>query len=274
MTYDILGPTALDYFPCHYGASKLVFRGPRRDLEAPYVAFIGGTQTFGKFIEQPFPLKVEHLTGVPSVNFGQVNAGLDVFVKDAFVQEAARAARVTVLEVLGAANLSNRLYTVHPRRNDRFLRASTELQKLYPEIDFSQFNFTQHMLLHLYLRDEGRFATVRRSLQPVWTRRMRQLIGRLGAQVVLIRVAATDLDTQRPAGASGGPALITDAMLERLSGTVSAIVNVRYQCEKNSGPVDGMAFGMLEAGAARAVAPPEAHTTAAQALRPVLDRLM
>lgn len=151
------------------------------------MAFIGGTQTFGKFIEQPFPLKVEHLTGVPSVNFGQVNAGLDVFVKDAFVQEAARAARVTVLEVLGAANLSNRLYTVHPRRNDRFLRASTELQKLYPEIDFSQFNFTQHMLLHLYLRDEGRFATVRRSLQPVWTRRMRQLIGRLGAQVVLIR---------------------------------------------------------------------------------------
>ena len=164
MTYDILGPGALDYLPCQYGMSKLTFRGPRRALEAPYVAFLGGTATFGKFIEQPFPLLVEHLTGGTSVNFGQVNAGLDVFSKDSTVLEAARGAQVTVVEVMGAANMSNRFYSVHPRRNDRFLHVLPDLRQLYYDVDFTQFSFTQHMLRHLYLRDSGRFFQLRHML--------------------------------------------------------------------------------------------------------------
>ena len=36
MAYDNPGDGALDYFPCRYGKSKLMFRGPRRRLEAPY----------------------------------------------------------------------------------------------------------------------------------------------------------------------------------------------------------------------------------------------
>ena len=146
MTYDILGPGALDYLPCLYGTSKLTFRGPRRALEGPYVAFLGGIVTFGKFIEQPFPLRVEHLTGVTSVNFGQVNAGLDVFANDASILEVAAQAKVTVMEATGAANMSNRFYTVHPRRNDRFLHAMPDLRRLYHDVDFTQFSFTHHML--------------------------------------------------------------------------------------------------------------------------------
>ncbi len=54
MTYMKLGQAALDYYPCRYGASKLLFRGPRRRLQGDYVAFLGGTETYGKFIETPF----------------------------------------------------------------------------------------------------------------------------------------------------------------------------------------------------------------------------
>lgn len=274
MTYDTLEPSALDYFPCRYGTSKLVFRGPARDLGAPYVAFIGGTQTYGKFIEQPYPLKVEHLTGVKSVNFGQVNAGLDVFAKDAYVLKAARGARVTVLEVLGAANLSSRLYTVHTRRNDRFLHPSAELQKLYPETDFTQFNFTRHMLSHLYDQDQERFGVVRDILQRVWKRRMRKLLKQIGSQVILLRFSTKSVDQNSPLGAHGDPLLVSDAMLDGLRGSVRAVVDLTVPPETDDAARAGMVFGPFEEDAARAVAPPKVHTEAAAALRPVLDRLM
>jgi hypothetical protein len=32
MTYDVLGPGPLDYLPCRYDMSRLLFRGPKRNL--------------------------------------------------------------------------------------------------------------------------------------------------------------------------------------------------------------------------------------------------
>jgi uncharacterized protein DUF6473 len=63
MTIDALGLGALDYLPCRYGNSKLLFRGPKRSLDEPYIAFIGGTETYGKFLAKPFPVLVEEEFG-------------------------------------------------------------------------------------------------------------------------------------------------------------------------------------------------------------------
>lgn len=268
MTYDILGPGALDYLPCRYGTSKLTFRGPQRVLEAPYVAFLGGTATFGKFIEQPFPLLVEHLTGVTSVNFGQVNAGLDVFAKDTTVLEAAQGAQVTVVEVLSAANMSNRFYSVHPRRNDRFLHALPDLKQLYYDVDFTQFAFTQHMLRHLYLRDAGRFEQMRHMLQKTWVRRMRRLLAHLSQEVILVRIGGADW----PVNTGPTMALINDDMVDRLGPLVSAIVDI--PSDGSHSGTEGMAFSMLEEEAAKAVPRPHVHRNVARALCPMLDRLM
>ncbi|KIN73930.1 DUF6473 family protein [Sulfitobacter guttiformis] len=269
MTYDILGPGALDYLPCRYGTSKLTFRGPLRTLTPPYVAFLGGTATFGKFIEQPYPLRVEHMTGVTSVNFGQVNAGLDVFAKDLVVIEAAKQAHVIVVEVLGAANMTNPLYSVHPRRNDRFLRASAPLMALYPDVDFSDFTFTHHMLRHLCRTDSARFGNVRQILQKTWVRRMRRLLVQLSSEVILLRIGG-----ESPSAQGHGPLLITDDMIDRLLPSVSAFVDVPSGPQRDPFRSQGMVFGLHEEDAARGVPQPHVHADAAQALRPVLDRLL
>lgn len=277
MTYDVLGPKALDYLPCHYGTSRLVFRGPQRVLEAPYVAFVGGTQTFGKFIEQPYPLRVEHLTGVTSVNLGQVGAGVDVFLSDQMVQQVAQYARVTVLEVLGAAHMSNPLYKVHRRRNDRFLSASAELRNLYPEVDFTEFSFVKHMLRQLSRVDPTRFAVVKRKLQKVWQRRMRRLVGRLGEQVVLVRFNGKRGDQQDDweAEMGIGPAFVTDEMLAQLEESVGKVVDLPPERSRTwMPPEDGLVFDMWEEAAAQTVAGPQTHQSAADRLRPVLDGLM
>ena len=49
------GRGALITFRAGTGPRKLLFRGPKRDLDQPFVAFLGGTNTYGKFIERPFP---------------------------------------------------------------------------------------------------------------------------------------------------------------------------------------------------------------------------
>lgn len=276
MTYDVLGAGALDYMPCHYGASKLSFRGPKRKLKDSYLAFLGGTQTFGKFIEQPYPLKVEHLTGVPSVNFGQINAGVDVFSKDQVVLEAARRARVTVVEVMGATNMSSLIYSVHPRRNDRFLRAAAQLRDLYPDVDFTQFNFTKHMLAHLHEHDPVRFQSVTRVLQRTWSRKMRLLLKRLGSAVVLLRIT----ENGQGGGAapewknSFAPSFITDQMIESLSGLVTDFVDVPCAAAQPQTRTEGLVFNYMEEEAVQKVAAPQSHSAVAKALLPVLDRAM
>jgi hypothetical protein len=272
MTYDVLGPRALDYLPCRYGTSKLIFRGPRRNLEGPYLTFVGGTQTFGKFIEQPYPLKVEHLTGLPSVNFGQNNAGPDVFSKEVTVQEVARKARATVLEAPGAANMTNMLYAVHPRRNDRFLRASGQLRTLYPDVDFTRFNFTQHMLQHLRHTDADRFCVVTRVLQRTWLRKMKQLLTRLGSAVILLRIGTRD--QRQDWGNSIAPALVTGEMFEALAPSAAALVHVIGVAEPAGRYPDGMSFSLTEEEAARTVSGPQTHTAIARTLLPILDRIM
>jgi hypothetical protein len=274
MTYDILGRGPLDYVPCTYGTSKLVFRGPKRVLTDPYVAFIGGTTTFGKFIQQPFPLLVEHQTGVTSVNFGQANAGLDVFSHEPCILEAAKEARVTVLEVLGAINTSNAYYRVHPRRNDRFLRPERQLQHLYPDVDFSQFNFVRHMLRHLYHADARQFSTLQKDIQALWMLQMRELLPHLSPEVVLIRFGGGEFAGRWMEEGSGGAAMVTDSMLDELGGSVSALVDVSVDRGDPKPLGAGMVFDMMEQPAARAVHSPAVHNAASQALRPVLDRLM
>jgi len=82
MKHDVLEAGGLSYEPCRYGMSRIFFRGPQRNLEQPYLAFLGGTETFGKFIDHPFPDLLETHLKRPCVNFGCVNGGVDAFVND------------------------------------------------------------------------------------------------------------------------------------------------------------------------------------------------
>ena len=272
MVYENLGGSLLDYAPCRYGKSKLLFRGPRRRLSGDYVAFLGGTETYGKFIEQPFPVLVEQMTGTKSINFGCVNAGAEVYCNDQSVLDACADARATVVQVTGAQNISNRFYSVHPRRNDRFVRATTVLHTLYPEVDFTEFNFTRHLLTSLHDLSPERFELVRRELRRVWTKRMEQLLGRVGEPVILLWLA----DHRPNEGASDGlghdPLFVDAPMLRRLDSFVTKQIEIVPPRKKKA--TDGMVFSPMEAPAAAASLGVPAHKDAADALAEELRRLL
>ena len=176
MSYAQLGRDALDYQPCQYPGSPMTFRGPKCDLEEPYILCLGGSETFGKFSTDPFPDRLGDRLGRRVVNMGAMNACVDLFLHDAAVKAAMGRAQAVVLQVPGAANMSNRFFTVHPRRNDRFLKASTMMRTIFREVDFTEFHFTRHMLSALKARSADRFAVVVEELRAAWVARMAQLI--------------------------------------------------------------------------------------------------
>ncbi|MFK7763393.1 MAG: DUF6473 family protein [Roseobacter sp.] len=278
MTYDVLGAGALNYAPCRYGKSRISFRGPERRLDVPYVAFIGGTETYGKFIKAPFPALVESDIGVNCVNFGIANAGVDVFLNGSEMLDAANGAELTVLQVVGAHNLSNRLYSVHPRRNDRFLSASPVLKAIYPDVDFSEFHFTRHMLNALYTSSEDRFSVVTAEVRAAWTSRMKLLLRRIQGNVVLLWFSdhspIQDANATPALGAGTGPLFVTRSMIEDLRAHVSSYVEVSASADALAAGSQGMVFSEMEAVAADHMLGPKAHGEAAIALGKVLHKMV
>lgn len=274
MSYEALGAAALNYAPCRYDGSRLLFRGPARRLDVPYAAFIGGTDTYGKFIKTPFPALLEVELGLTCVNFGMLNAGVDVLCNDSFLTGAANASEVTVLQIVGAQNLSNRYYAVHPRRNDRFLKASRLLKSVYPEVDFSEFHFTRHMLSALFRTSPVRFEAIRDELQKAWVGRMKIICAGLTGKTVLLWFSDHKPFAQKSAmldpGQDGDPLFVTRRMVNDLATRVTCYSEVVVSKEAVEAGTTGMVFSEMEASAARRLLGPKAHAEAASALAETL----
>jgi hypothetical protein len=274
MAYERMAEGSLDYSPYRYGSSRLLFRGPRRRLEGEFITVLGGTETYGRFIEKPYPALIEAATGMQMVNFGCVNAGVDVFLNDSEVLAACRKARATVVQILGAQNMTNRYYAVHPRRNDRFLRASPLMKTIFREVDFTEFNFTGHMLSTLQRISPEKFSILAEELKAAWMARMRLLLARLGSRTVLLWMAdhkpAAEGD---PLSLDEDPLLVDRAMIEAISVQANAYVEVVSSAAARDQGREGMVVAPYDAAAAAGLPGPVAHDEVAKALAPLLLEL-
>ena len=212
---------------CRYPGSKLLFRGPARRLDGRYVACLGGCATHGRAPGAPYPARLEGALGVPCVNLGLPNAGVDVMLGDAGLLNTARGASAAVLQLPGAVNLENSFYSVHPRRNDRFIAASSRLRALYPEVDFTQFNFTRHLTGTLLDISQARFVPIAQELRRTWLTRMRRLIALFDAPVILLWVSSRHPDEDILAtDPVHDPALVTREMVYKLHAVCAGMVHV------------------------------------------------
>lgn len=275
MAFVFPGAAALDYSVCRYGSSKVQFRGPRCDLSGAYVACLGGTETFGKFVPDPYPALVQGRLDLPVANLGCVNAGIDVFLNEPAIADVAAGAKVTVLQILGVQNLSNRFYTVHPRRNDRFVHAAPGLKALYRDIDFTEFHFTRHLLGALARKSPGRFAIIAEELRMAWLSRMKLLLARLSSQTLLLWVA-----NHAPPNRAGtatlhqDPLLIDVEMLEAIRPYATDYLQVVGSPMAQLNGLRGLAFNEFDRPAAAEVLGPAVHHEVAQSLAPVLRAML
>lgn len=262
-------PGGLDYFPCRYGASRALFRGPQCDLSRPYVAMLGGSSTFGKYVARPYPALVEGTLGCPVANLGGLNAGPDFYLHDPAALDIAARAQVAVVQVTGADALSNPFYIVHSRRNDRFLTATPRLQALFPGVDFTDIHFTRHLIQVLERADPHACATVVRGLKHNWLARMRELMARLPRRRVLLWLA----DAPPPEQAlrlDPAPPFIDRGMLDALRRDVDEVVIATPSLRARSlAPLD-MTYPETEAALAACLPGTAMHAEIAAELAPVL----
>lgn len=273
MTFERTGQRGLEYYPCRYPNSRILFRGPKRRLQGDYIAFLGGTEIFGQFLREPVPGLVERALGKTCVNFGVRNAGLDVYLNEPTVMEAAASSAATVIQVMGAPNMSNRFYTVHPRRNDRFLKASRALQDLYHEVDFTEFNFNRHLLHSLQSLSPDRFAAITEELSAAWISRMKHMSMVLRNPTILLWFSEHAPDEDDFALLQD-PLFVNRAMIEALRPYVDEVVEVVASSAALVHRTDGMVLGATDRPAAEELLGPMAHQEAANALIPVLSRVL
>lgn len=247
-----------DHLTCRYGVSRLHFRGPKRSLGAPYVACIGGTETYGRFVSDPFPALLERRLGGACVNFGSVNSGLDSMLNDPELMRLAHQAEACVVQLPGAQNLSNRLYRVHPRRNDRFLEASKLLKALYDEVDFTEFHFNKHLLGRLLEISQGRFDIVREELRQAWMARMRSLVDAVDGQMLLLWLRYDPPEEGCPP-LGPEPLMVTSEMVDSLRGAVASVIELPVKMAGESDELGDMIFGTMQEPAAEHMIGPATH---------------
>ena len=267
MTFEDRGLKGLDYQPCRYGTSKLMFRGPAKSLARDYVTFLGGTETYGKFVQAPFPSLVEWETGIDCVNLGCLQAGPDVYLHDPKVIDICNGAKAVVLQIPHACNLSNRFFSVHPRRNDRFLRASTMLQALYHDIDFTDFTFVRHMLTTLKDCSGERYELVIEEMQKAWGKRMCDLLDRIDTPTYVFGLRkhhVLDATSEQPLG--GDPLHVSDKMVLDLEKHCTQIAWITPSQEAVKASQIGMIYPVEDAKVCDGIMGPVAHKEVAKTL--------
>ena len=253
--------TDLDYYPCTYPGSRTVFRGPRVGLDGPYIAMLGGSETYGKYIEDPFPDRIADLTGRRVVNLGVQNAGIDVFAQDEGLMPIIMGAEIVVIQAMGAGNISNRFYSVHQRRNDRFLRHSILMETLFREVDFTDFSFTRHMLLSLKSHSPERFAMIAEELSEAWVDRMRLLLRRIPGRKILLWIENADSGPLGPE-----PLFVTVDMMQKLEPFIDKLVHCDVTLDQSEAQLAEMIFPETERATALQCLSSEAHDRIARML--------
>lgn len=265
--------SVLDYEACQYGTSRLTFRGPKQALDAPYVAFLGGSEVYGRFIDRPMNVHVEKELGIKCANFGCKNASVDAFLQDPAVCALASEAAVTVIQITGAQNISNRFYRVHPRFNDRFVAPAASLKALYPDLDFTNIHFCRHALREFYQASATRFELIVDELKAAWVARMIQLLETVKGRKILFWMGAHGIDTADE-NSLLDPLYVDRDMVEALRPYVDEIVEYvasRQACQDGT---RGMIFSSAEKRAAQHMFGPRAHREVAKALVKVLEPMV
>ncbi|WP_425092745.1 DUF6473 family protein [Tropicimonas sp. S265A] len=222
MSFQHHGADAVCYAPCYYNDIKMAFRGPKRDLDGPFIACLGGAGMFGKYVPRALPDVVEAGSAMPAVNLGQVNGGVDFMVSPEMLSVASRAT-VTVIDLVGAHNLSNRFYRVHPRRNDRVIAATPLMKRVFPELDLSDVHFTRHLLTLMQAVAPARTETVIEDLRQEWLERMHALVRALPGPVILLWMGGGPVP-QKAEDATVRIPFVDEQMVSGLSGTAADLV--------------------------------------------------
>ena len=162
-----------------------MLRGPKKSCKHFYGFCLGGADTFGGKVPDPFSAMLEREMGMPILNLGAQHSGAGFYSEDDAIHEIIENAQVIFTEAPSVVNQTNPFYCVHLRRNDRFVTALGPLNDLFPEADFVECHFTKHLITKPITIDAARADIVFRTLQDEWVRNLTVMRARWRAKTVV-----------------------------------------------------------------------------------------
>ncbi len=269
MSCERFADHGIDYHACRYEGSGLFFRGPKREVgpDEEHVVVLGGTETFGPFMEEPYPAVLEVLSGRKVINLGSHHAGLQALESDPAIAGFCARAQTVIIQITSAAAMSNRFYGVHPRRNDRFTSPRPMMRRIFADVDFTGIHFVGHLVATLVKQSPRRFGLLREELCREWLSRMRSFVRRIPGRVILLWVGERSPEEAATLAADWrGPHFVDRAMLEALAGDGPEIVEIVAMPEEIEAGHARMLFQMHEAPAAHSLLGPVVHQEIARQL--------
>ncbi|MEM8946762.1 MAG: DUF6473 family protein [Planctomycetota bacterium] len=98
----------VDYQLYELDGTELTFRGPpAATAEGKYVACLGAAQTFGCFVEQPYPKLLESELRVPTLNLGYGGAGPRFYNRHPEVLDIINRGRLAIVQVMSGRSEDN-----------------------------------------------------------------------------------------------------------------------------------------------------------------------
>lgn len=268
MSYHQTGSGVAGGELCQYSGSKLWFRGPANALDGPYVACVGMDETFGRFVEHPYPAVLQDKLRKTCVNLGSLFSGVDAILGDDGLLELINGGQMCILQLPEVHGQSNRFYRVHPRRNDRFLAPTPDLLALYPEVDFTEINFVRHLLNRLQANQDARFEMVAQELQEGWVKAMKTLLLNIEIPVFLLHLTVGRVQLVEDTLIQ-----ISDAMLGQLRQFAAKVAKAEVAVSGASEMLEDVLFGTLQQPMAEHMIGPAAHRAIADAILPDLRDL-
>lgn len=189
MLHDRQDGTRIDYRLYRFGTGQLRFRGPCPDLNEGYVVIVGGATAFGPGARRPFAYAITQQLPFPVLNLGYPASGPDLYLSDPVLQVAIAKARAMVLVPPCALSLTNRLYRVHPRRNDRVIEFGEAMRQRCAGFDLENIVFVGHLARTLSEVDPVTFSELVAEVKAAWVARMSSLMRLSAGRTVLLWAA-------------------------------------------------------------------------------------
>lgn len=272
MSY-VAGGAGATAVPVHrYKGSKLWFRGTQRDSVSDEIVVLGGSEGFGRFVKEPFPKILEDRLQRRVENFAVQSAGIDTFLQDPVSIKRARNAPICIVQAFPADMLSNRYYRVHPRRNDRLVEPTKVLKALFPEVDFTAFHFTGHMLNELSGVSRVRFENVVRELNRALLAKYKLLFHALGSSLILL--LCVRYSQHKPTGnCTEQPYFVSNKTMLALEKLAWKSMDVDVRCASDAADLSAMNVGTMQLPIARQSLGPSAHRRIARHLETALNSI-
>lgn len=248
---------------CDYGHPRARFRGPECDFRRRHIAYLGGRETMGRFMGQPFSVMVEQATGYGALNLGQNNAGVEFFARFQGLDQLTRRASHVVIEISSAALQSNRYYRVHPVRNDRITSISEECG-LGEAIGDA--HFIRHFLSTAAQDNPHLFTKLRRHLAAHWVLKMQNLIAQFQVPVHLLWFSPKSPDNVSHAPLAADPLFVDRTMLNALWPHVENLIEVPLTHQTRVEEDPQLEFTVDQAAAAGQMLGQAAHYRATRAI--------